>query len=1528
MNEFVLWAALVVLPAVLLYPVFGKIRRRGKTDRPDGLYTVYEPEQAEDVTFEIVAVHGLGAHPEYTWTGTPSVSTSSGHRNRIHLLRDLLKNDFPTARILAFAHNSDWLIDAPITSAQQIGNRLLDELVKHRLKYRSVPIVFLGHSFGGIVIKEALCKPEETARDIVDSTCGIIFLGTPHQGSPISILGTVAARVTGFLGSNTGLLLSLAGNRTQLSDLDVRFVQCMKDKEVRRQKTEIVAFCEGKPTRMLGWLSVGLIVPIDSARGGHAAQAVFIDTDHSGLNKCKRRDDLLYQSLWEQLRRLRPTTTPTLNGNQQYVVDKLRTVEGAAFNSHANEHVATCLGNTRHELLDTINQWTDGPIAREHIYWLQGKAGTGKSTIARTVAGELAEQGRLAASFFFKKTEIDRKSADYLFTTIAAQLVRGLPAVAEHMRNAIEDNPHIATMALGEQFRKLIVQPIKAILYDFSKTMTVVIDALDECEGDEDITTIIKLLLQTDRSEVVPLKFFVTSRFEPPIRLGFQGVQDRFIEFPVHEIPQPMIERDITTFLRFRLDEMRSRFGLPAGWPGSADFNRLLKRSIPLFIFAATTCRFIEDHRQAGEPNDRLQKILQQKASGAFDAIYLPILSQMVDGLKGSARRSTVTEFKEIVGSIVTLVNPLSAASLACLLGISTECVNNRLQLLHSVLDIPSDPGHPLRIFHESFRDFIVHPDPEDVHEFYVDERSTHKMLADRCLTLLSHGGYLKQDICGLGAPGTSRADIDQQTIDRCLPPEAQYACIYWVHHLKKSRVKLDDEYQVLSFLLDHFLHWLEALSLMGMISEGIRLLDDLLGLVDHKFHSQVHEFLQDVKRFTLQNSYIAGIAPLQLYYSGLAFAPVQSVIRKIFVREKPKQIETLPVAMEYWNSNLQTLEGDSDRVRSVAFSPDGQTVASGSYNHTIKLWDARTGKELQTLRGHSGSIWSVAFSPDGQTVASSSDDHTIKLWDAHTGKELQTLKGHSGRVKSVAFSPDGQTVASGSDDHTIKIWDAQICKLLQTLQGHFSSVRSVTFSPDGQILASGSDDCTIKLWDAQMGKDLQTLDGYYDSVNSVTFSPDGHMVASGSADDRIQIWDVQTGKESQTLQTLEGYCNSVNSVAFSPDGQIVASGSDDCTIKLWDAQMGQLLQTFQGHSDSVWSIAFSPDGQMVASGSNDCTIKLWDAQMDKKLQTSKGHSSYIPSMAFSPDGQTVASGSNDCTIKLWDTQTGKPLQTLKGHSSSVQSVAFSPDGQTVASGSADHMIKLWGTQTGKELQTLKGHSGRVKSVAFSPDGQTVASSSDDHTIKLWDAQICKLLQTLQGHFSSVRSVTFSPDGQILASGSDDCTIKLWDAHTGKELQTLKGHFSIVWSVAFSPDSQMVASGSDDKTTKLWDTHTGKELQTLKGHSSWVETVAFSPDGQIVASVCRDCTIKLWDAHTGKELQTFQGHPDSVTSIVSQIPNQPHVSVPDDWVAFGNHNLIWLPAEYRIFYYAAIRHDRLALGYSTGTVLIIGFRSH
>ena len=463
--------------------------------------------------------------------------------------------------------------------------------------------------------------------------------------------------------------------------------------------------------------------------------------------------------------------------------------------------------------------------------------------------------------------------------------------------------------------------------------------------------------------------------------------------------------------------------------------------------------------------------------------------------------------------------------------------------------------------------------------------------------------------------------------------------------------------------------------------------------------------------------------------------------------------------ALHFLSPLISTIQGHSDDVYSVAYSPDGSTLASGSGDMTIKLWNAKTGELLRTFMGHSDAVTSVAFSPDGSTLASGSWDDTIKLWNVKTGELLRTFTGPSDGVTSVAFSPDGSTLASGSCDNIIKLWNVKTGELLRTFTGHSSSVRSVAFSPDGSTIASGSWDDTIKLWNVKTGELLRSFTGPSDGVTSVALSPDGSTLASGSQDETIKLWNAKTG---ELLRTFTGHSGFILSVAFSPDGSTLASGSDDMTIKLWNAKTGELLRTFTGHSDAVTSVAFSPDGSTLASGSSDDTIKLWNVKTGTLLRTFTGQSSSVLSVAFSPDGSTIASGSSDETIKLWNVKTGEIVRTFTGHSSDVNSVAFSPDGSTLASESRDETIKLWNVKTGTLLRTFTGHSDYIDSVAFSPDGSTLAFGSSDNTIKLWNAKTGQLLRTFTGHSSSVFSVAISPDGSTLASGSWDNTIKLW----------------------------------------------------------------------------------------------------------------------------------------------------------------------
>lgn len=524
---------------------------------------------------------------------------------------------------------------------------------------------------------------------------------------------------------------------------------------------------------------------------------------------------------------------------------KLPAVIAAAFDSQTNEHDPRCHDDTRVDLLAEIDEWIEDPSGK-CIFWLCGKAGTGKSTISRTVATRLSKKNILGASFLFKRGDGDRGKAAMLFTTIASQLVHRLPFVAPHVRNAIEKDPEIADKAKGEQFQKLILEPLNKCKGDphIPTQVAVVIDALDECDREEDAIAVIRILSKAKEVTSVSLRFFVTSRPELPIRYGFGEIQGEYQDTALHRIPEPVVEHDISAFLRHELTEIGAKYNrhvleglqLPAGWPGEDVIQILTQMAVPLFIFAATVCRFVNDKGRSN-PAKRLKMVLQYQTAtrdsglDKLDATYLPVLNQLTSGRTGQDKTDLLTGFRDIVGPIVLLAQPLSTRSLARLLNVGAEDIQDQLNSLHSVFDIPSQMDAQVRLLHLSFREFLVDPTKRTTNDFWIDETRYHKTLADRCIQLMHQ--HLKRDVCGLRIAGRLRSEIDQQTINTSLPAEVQYACQYWVHHLKESRSSVRDSDPVHSFLARHLLHWLEALGLLGRISESISMVDDLLAFLD-----------------------------------------------------------------------------------------------------------------------------------------------------------------------------------------------------------------------------------------------------------------------------------------------------------------------------------------------------------------------------------------------------------------------------------------------------------------------------------------------------------------------------------------------------------------------------------------------------------------------------------------------------------------------------------------------------------------------
>ncbi|KAG8778223.1 hypothetical protein FRC12_025099 [Ceratobasidium sp. 428] len=854
-----------------------------------------------------------------------------------------------------------------------------------------------------------------------------------------------------------------------------------------------------------------------------------------------------------------------------------------------------CMLNTRVAVLHELQYWVYYGKSR-NVLWLNGTAGTGKTTIAYSLCEYLEGSGRLSASFFCSRIHPSCRDVGRIVPSIVHQLAGQSRPFRRALLHALSQDPEVLKRPINEQFEKIMYVPLRGVAHTFDVDPVVVIDALDQCEDLEAVNQVLDTIL-THASDL-PVRFLIVSYPTLGIRGRMRGLKGAPAqpELCLHQQAKSVVQEDIKTYLTAHLQHLAL---------SAPDLEHLSQHSGVLFLYAVA----IVDYSNLGEASKhrtQLKDLLEHPSlsdgSQNQEAAYAAMLERALRVEMSDPAGDD--EIRLVLGALASTGEQTSVNTIAGLLGLDfARLMRGAFCWLLPALHVSSTDDRSV-CFDERFTGYLRSSFRSGGNSQGTSRN--HSRLAHACFDIIKSVNP-PFNICSLESSYLLDKEVAYFTerVDGIILPELLYACRSWGTHVSLSGQ--DDN--LISDLEDFFsarlLLWMEVLSLKQWLEQGAETLSKTrswvqVGIdleIDRRYNNDwfqggrcsttLQALVKDAHEFVHAFfSSIASNSTPHIYISQLQLWPQDRIIYELYGHRLKKFTNT-------------SHDGHTNVVRSVAYSSDGAYIASGSDDKTIRIWDARTGESVgQPLTGHTYAVYSVAYSPDGAYIASGSDDMTIRIWDARTGESVgQPLTGHTGYVRSVAYSPDGAYIVSGSRDMTIRIWDAHTGKPVgQPLTGHTDQVHSVAYSPDGAYIASGSADKTIRIWDARIGKPAgQPLIGHTYWVRSVAYSPNGSYIASGSSDKTIRIWEARTGK--LVGRPLTGHARLVYSVAYSPDGAYIASSCSDETIRIWEARTGKPVgQPLTGYTDVVWSVAYSPNGAYIVSGSSDHSVRIWFA--------------------------------------------------------------------------------------------------------------------------------------------------------------------------------------------------------------------------------------------------------------------------------------------------------------------------------------------
>ncbi|KAJ3489907.1 hypothetical protein NLG97_g5890 [Lecanicillium saksenae] len=1288
-----------------------------------------------------------------------------------------------------------------------------------------------------------------------------------------------------------------------------------------------------------------------------------------------------------------------LNLDTKLVLSRLPIANTAIFNSQADEHKTTCLAGTSVQILGIITKWVLNPDGQP-IFWLSGKAGTGKSTVSRSVANDLAAKDQLCGSFFFKRNEGSRSNLSKFFSTLAADLIIREPAVAQLVKEALDDDPQLFTKTTTYQFERLIFEPLSKASISRSPPTVIVIDALDECDSDENIVLLLGLLSRIQQIPNGP-KIFITSRPELYLRMAFRRIHGTYEHATMEDTAGS--EADMALFIQHELTRIRIDYNytvederqISEDWPAANDVKQLSKAASPLFIFAATVCRLVGD-RSDGPPDERLNYVLeyQRNVRHSFPhhieqlaSTYMPTLSKLLVKQAPSQQHSTLQGFKSLVGAIVTVATPLAKSTMADLLGIKKSIVDARLDLLHSVLEIPSIANLPVRVLHLSFSDFLINC--KENNPFWIDEEETHNRLLHCCLRKMAS---LKQDMCDLNNPSASLSEVDPETLDRCLPPSMRYACLYWTHHFLKLKDFAICTNEIYAFLKEHLLHWIEALSLLGACADALGSIVNMrVLLTKSKKGDDFLHFLDDTEKCIRSNFRILRTRPLQVYSSLLVFAPKYSIIRNTFPDVIDQTLSFLPNSRDSWSGLVQSMRITSQQIDTIVFSSDLRFAAFPNQN-TLSIRQLETGLDLHTLEINRKSDCKIYISPDCKLVGSESENGLLQIFSLDQGNYLSLVSNKPNRFYFAVFSPDSQLIAAASVAGCIDIWHLEAGRCIATLadaaidptfkwrRGELRIKKQSTllFSPDSRSIVRASLAAGLKIWNIETGECTHLFQRLSTFTPQAAFSQSSALLAAvlqTSSSAEIWIWNAlshdcirvidldQPGEEFPLLDRY--FTQRVWFLSFLGDDELVSVVPGNKIWK-WQITSGQRARILDSDDVPAGSVVLSPDLCHVAEWRGG---HLRVRRIDSGLCISSFSSSFdeVSRIQFSSDSKQLVTVSLPTELSLWDldavVQTDSPSSA---HTTKILDISLSPNSKLAVTMSSQYQPILWSCETGEMLGTIASDTlgGVVHRVFFSPDSSQLAVHQLGGGLYKGKLSLFEM-ECTDGEYNSATTLStslldidrsvFSHDSSRIAAFGFDGTATVWTTHSGTPLHYLDFDGRI-WRAGLTSKLLAVARTS---RLELWRFEPVERVRRVQIAGLDFHCIDFSPDSSLVAAL-RWNVLYVWQVATGHciysgSLNQLLRPPSPVaprvlgilsdagyigsggfvvpgSNLYTQLAasgEQRHgygLTQKDDmWITWNGDKVLWVPPEVRMRRFHVSR-AAIAMVSQLNTVIIIKFK--